>query len=138
MDSPAGSVVIGGDAGNSIAKPPRVSSTSETVELLAINADVLVHSVMHPVFAPDAGSKFPPIAYYRQSTAGDLGAMAQRAGVKQLMFTHLIPALDSESHGPFPVPSGPLTEADFESAAKDGGFTGQIHVGTDLMTVRLP
>ena len=138
VDSPAGSVVIGGDAGNSIAKPPRANSTSETVELLAKNADVLVHSVIHPVFSPDAGSKFPPIPYYRQSTAGDLGAMAQRAGVEHLMFTHLIPALDSESHGPFLIPSGPLEKADFESAAKSGGFTGRIYVGTDLLTVRLP
>jgi ribonuclease Z len=137
VDSPAGSVVIGGDAGNSTSKPPRSSSTSETVELLAKNADVLVHSVMHPVFAPGAGSNFPPVPYYRQSTAGDLGAMAQRAGVKHLMFTHLIPAIDADAHGPFPVPSGPLQKADFESAAISGGFTGQLYVGSDLLTLRL-
>ena len=93
---------------------------------------------MHPVFAPGAGSKFPAVPYYRQSTANDLGAMAQRAGVKHLMFTHLIPALDAESHGPFAVPTGPLQKVDFESAAEAGGFTGQIHVGTDLTTIRLP
>ena len=92
---------------------------------------------MHPVFSPEAGSKFPAMVYYRQSTAGDLGAMAQRAGVKQLMLTHLIPVLDSESHGTFLIPSGPLTKADYESAAKSGGFTGQIYVGTDLLSVRL-
>jgi len=138
VDSPAGSVVIGGDAGNSTAKPPRANSTSATVELLAKNADVLVHSVMHPVFAPGAGSKFPPLAFYRQSTATDLGAMAQRAGVQHLMFTHLIPALGAESHGPFRLPSGPLKQVDFESAARAGGFTGHIHIGTDLKTLRLP
>jgi len=137
VDSPAGSVVIGGDAGNDIAKPPRASSTSEAVERLARDADVLVHSVMHPVFSPDAGSNFPPLAFYRQSTATDLGAMAQRAGVKHLVFTHLIPALDTASHGPFRVPSGPLKKADFESAAETGGFSGHIHVGTDLFTLRL-
>jgi ribonuclease Z len=138
VDSPAGSVVIGGDAGNSKTKPPRSSSSSETVELLAKGADVLVHSVMHPVFAPGAGSKFPALTYYRQSTATDLGAMAQRAGVSQLVFTHLIPALNSPSHGPFKIPSGPLTAADFESAARAGGFDGQLHVGTDLMVIHLP
>ncbi len=138
VDSPAGSVVIGGDAGNSVAKPPRASSTSETVELLLKDADVLVHSTMHPVFSPEAGSKFPALVYYRQSTAGDLGAMAQRAGVKHLMLTHLIPSLDSERHGIFLIPSGPLQKADFESAAKSSGFTGRIHVGTDLLTLRLP
>jgi len=138
VDSPAGSVVIGGDAGNSVRKPPRSSSSSETVELLAKNADVLVHSVMHPVFAPESGSKFPAMTYYRQSTAADLGAMAQRAGITNLVFTHLIPALNSESHGPFKIPSGSLTAEDFESAARAGGFDGKIHVGTDLMIIRLP
>jgi len=137
VDSPAGSVVIGGDAGNSKKEPPRASSTSETVELLAKNADVLVHSVMHPVFAPGAGSKFPALTYYRQSTAADLGAMAQRAGVKQLMFTHMIPALNTPSHGPFTLLAVPLREEDFKSEAEAGGFTGQIHVGTDLLTIRL-
>ena len=138
VDSPAGSVVIGGDAGNSITKPPRSTSSSETVELLAKDADVLVHSVIHPVFAPGAGTNFPAPIYYRQSTATDLGAMAQRANISQLVFTHLIPALNSPSHGSFKLPSGPLTAADYESAARAGDFEGQLHVGTDLMVIRLP
>jgi ribonuclease Z len=138
VDSPAGSVVIGGDAGNSKSEPPRDNSTSSTVELLAQGADVLVHSTMHPVFAPGAGSTFPPPVYYRQSTAGDLGAMAQRAGVKHLVLTHLIPALNTDAHGPFRIPGGPLKPADFESAARDSGFGGKVHVGSELLTVRLP
>ena len=138
VDTPAGSVVIGGDAGNSKSAPPRAHSTSETVELLSKGADVLVHSTMHPVFAPDGGSTFPPPVFYRQSTAGDLGAMAQRVGVKHLVLTHLIPALGTDSHGPFHIPGGPLQPSDFESAAKEGGFAGEVHVGTDLMTLRLP
>jgi ribonuclease Z len=137
VDSPAGSVVIGGDAGNSKAKPPRASSSSETVELLANGADVLVHSVIHPVFAPGAGSSFSALTYYRQSTATDLGAMAQRAGVKNLMFTHMIPALGATSHGPFALPVAPLSEEDFESAARDGQFTGAVYVGHDLLSLRL-
>jgi len=138
VDSPAGSVVIGGDAGNSKSEPPRDSSTSATVEALARGADALVHSTMHPVFAPGGGSTFPPPVYYRQSTAIDLGAMAQRAGIKHLVLTHLIPALGTESHGPFRIPGGPLTAQDFESAARDSGYKGHIHVGTDRMTLRLP
>ena len=138
VDSPAGSVVIGGDAGNSKSQPPRASSSSEAVELLSQNADVLVHSVIHPVFAPGAGTKFPPVAYYRQSTAADLGSMAQRAGVEHLMFTHLIPALGVKSHGPFPLNSKPLSKAEFETAARSGNFTGEIYVGHDLQTLRLP
>lgn len=138
VDTPAGSVVVGGDAGNSKPKPPRENSTSETVELLAQGADILVHSTMHPVLEPGGGSNIPPRVYYRQSTAGDLGAMAQRAGVEHLMLTHLIPTLGVKSHGLFSIPGGPLTEADYETAARDGGFKGTVHVGKDLMTLRLP
>lgn len=138
VDTPAGSVVIGGDAGNSKRSPPRKSSTSETVEALALGADVLVHSTMHPVFAPDTGSKFPPPVYYRQSNVADLGSMAGRAGVGHLILTHLIPSLNTPSHGPYAIPRGPLDEADFESAARDGGFEGRVTVGRDLLTLRLP
>lgn len=138
VDTPAGSVVIGGDAGNSLPGPPRETSTSAAVEALASGADVLVHSTLHPIFAPDAGSTFPVVAYLRQSTAADLGALAQRAGVQYLMLTHLIPSLNTASHGPYAVPGGPLQSQDFEVEARDGGFTGNIYVGTDLMTLRLP
>jgi ribonuclease Z len=138
VDTPVGSVVIGGDAGNDILAPPRPSSTSEQVERLANAADVIVHSTIHPVLGPDRGSGFFPHAYYRQSTASDLGAMAQRAGAKYLVLTHLIPALGAERQGPFEVPGGPLTEADYAKAVRDGGFTGHVLVGTDLASIRLP
>jgi ribonuclease Z len=82
VNTPAGSVVIGGDAGNDALAPPRPSSTSAQVEALAKGADVIVHSTIHPAMAPDRDSGMPPLAYYRQSTASDLGAMAQRAGAK--------------------------------------------------------
>ena len=60
IDTPAGSVVVDGDAGNDNPKPPRPSSTSEQVEKLAQGADVLVHSTIHPVMGPDKDSGFPP------------------------------------------------------------------------------
>jgi ribonuclease Z len=40
--------------------------------------------------------------------------------------------------GPFKVPGGPLTEADYRRAVEETGFTGNTIVGTDLATVRLP
>ncbi len=138
VDTPAGSVVIGGDAGNSKPVPPRASSTSETVEALARGADVIVNSVIHPVFAPGGGSSFPPPNYLRQSNAEDLGAMAKRTGVAHLVLTHLIPIPNSPSHGPYEVPGGPLTLDDFAAEARKSGFEGEIHVGTDLLTLRLP
>src|SRR6266852_4978454 len=58
VDTPAGSVVIGGDASNDVPMPPRTSSTSEQVERLAKGADIIVHSTIHPVLGPDRNSGF--------------------------------------------------------------------------------
>jgi ribonuclease Z len=138
VDTPAGSVVIGGDAGNDVAAPPRVSSTSEQVERLAKGADVIVHSTMHPAMGPDKDSGMPPPVYYRQSTAGDLGAMAQRVGARHLVLTHLAPSIGAMRHGPYKIPGGPLTETDYRKAVEADGFTGNIVVGRDLATIRLP
>jgi ribonuclease Z len=96
VDTSAGSVVIGGDAGNDVFAPPRTFSTSDQVEKLANGADIIVHSAIHPIMAPDKGSGMFPYAYYRQSTAPDLGAMAERAGAKYLMLTHLIPPIGAD------------------------------------------
>jgi ribonuclease Z len=138
VDTPAGSVVIGGDAGSDLLAPPRSFSTSNEVERLAKGADIIVHSAIHPIMGPDKGSGMFPYAYYRQSTASDLGAMAQRAGAKYLMLTHLIPPIGADQQYPFKVPGKPLTEADYVNAVRNGGFTGHIMVGTDLASLRLP
>jgi ribonuclease Z len=138
VDTPAGSVVIGGDAGNDNPKPPRDSSTSAQVEKLAKGVDVIVHSTIHPVMGPDKDSGFPPPIYYRQSTATDLGAMAKRAGAKHLMLTHLIPPMGAAKQGPYPIPGGGLSEADYKNAVSEGGFSGNVIVGTDLVTLTLP
>jgi ribonuclease Z len=138
VDTPAGSVVVGGDAGNDAFAPPRPSSTSAQVEALAKDADVIVHSAIHPVIGSDRDSGMPPPIYYRQSAASDLGAMAQRAGTKHLVLTHLIPAPGAAQQGVWKVPGGALTEADFRRAAEDAGFKGQTLVARDLATLRLP
>jgi ribonuclease Z len=104
VDTPAGSVVIGGDAGSDLLAPPRTTSTSEQVEKLARGADVSVHSTIHPIMGPDKGSGMFPYAYYRQSAASDLGAMAKRVGAKYLMLTHLIPPIGADQQYPFKVP----------------------------------
>jgi ribonuclease Z len=137
VDTPAGSVVIGGDAASSKRAPPRESSTSESVEAMAKGADILVHSAMHPVFAPGEGSDFPALTYYRQSAVADLGAMSQRVGIEHLVLTHLIPALDTEFHGSVEIPGGPLEPKDFEKIAIESGFDGEIYVGKDLLSIRI-
>lgn len=138
VDTPAGSVVIGGDAGNDKVDPPRPSSTSEEVEKLAHGADVIVHSAIHPVLGPESTSGFPLLLFYRQSAASDLGAMAKRAGVRYLMLTHLIPPLGAERQGPWKIPGGGLTEADYRKAVETDGFTETTIVGIDLASLRLP
>ena len=132
------SVVIGGDAGNDTLTPPRTSSTSAQVEALAEGVDVIVHSTMHPVMGPDRDSGMPPVVFYRQSTAPDLGAMARRAGVKVLVLTHLSPPTGTAQLGAWKIPDGPLNEDDYRKAAQDGGFKGQIIVAKDLASLRLP
>lgn len=138
VDTPAGSVVIGGDAGNDVVAPPRPTSTSDQVEKLAKGADIIVHSTMHPAMGPDRDSGMPAGVFHRQSQVGDLGAMAKRTGAKHLMLTHLAPPLGAVRHGPYKVPGGPFTEADYRKVVQESGFTGNVVVGTDLASVRLP
>jgi ribonuclease Z len=138
VDTPAGSVVIGGDAANDVLAPPRSHSTSDQVELLAKGIDVIVHSTMHPIMGPDRDSGMPPEVFNRQSSTTDLGAMAQRVNAKHLMLTHLGPSIGAAEQGTYKVPGGPLTADDFRKAAEAGGFTGNIIVGTDLASLRLP
>jgi ribonuclease Z len=135
VDTPAGSVVIGGDASNDIPAPPRPTSTSDQVEKLAKGVDIIVHSTAHPVRADRA---FLQANYLRQSSTTDLGAMAKRAGAKYLMLTHMAPPLGAEQFDGVKLPGGPMTEVRYRQAADAGGFTGQIVVGTDLASVRLP
>ena len=103
-----------------------------------MGVDIIVHSTLHPVLGPDRGSGMPPLIFYRQSGTTDLGAMAKRAGAKHLMLTHLGPPVGAERVGPWKILGGPLTETDYRKAVEASGFTGNIVVGTDLASVRLP
>jgi ribonuclease Z len=139
VDTPAGSVVISGDASNDKPAPPRPYSTSDQVERLAKDADVLVHATTHPNMGPEKGGGMPAPIFYRQSTATDVGAMAKRAGVKIYMTTHLTPSLgEVDRIDKWKITGAPLNAADFRKAVEEGGFTGTTIVGTDLANIRLP
>ena len=138
VDTPAGSVVIGGDATNDVLTQPRAHSTSDQVELLAKGVDIIVHSTTHPIMGPDRDSGMPSEVFNRQSSTTDLGAMAQRVNAKHLLLTHLGPSIGAAFQGAYKVPGGALTAADFSKAAAAGGFTGNIIVGADLASLRLP
>ncbi|MEM9159282.1 MAG: hypothetical protein AAGB46_09555, partial [Verrucomicrobiota bacterium] len=106
---------------------------------LAKGADILVHSSTHPNMGPDAGGGMPPRIFFRQSTVDDLGAMAERAGIRYYMLTHLTPPIGQENRKDgWQIPGAPLSKEDFTEAVRQGGFTGNIIVGTDLATVRIP
>ena len=72
VDTPAGSVVIGGDAGTMChcrrdlrLHPNRWKGWPR--------ARTIVHSTIHPIMGPDKGSGFFPHAYFRQSNRSILG-----------------------------------------------------------------
>jgi ribonuclease Z len=52
VDTPTGSVVIGGDSSNDVQEPPRETSTSDQLEKLSMGADVIVNTTIHPAIAP--------------------------------------------------------------------------------------
>ena len=54
------------------------------------------------------------------------------------MLTHLAPSLGALRHGPWKIPGGPLTEADYRKVVEASGFAGNVVVGTDLASIRLP
>lgn len=56
--TPAGNVVIAGDASNDVTNPElRPYSTNDNVEKLAGNATILVHSAIHPIYQDSGKSK---------------------------------------------------------------------------------
>lgn len=114
VTTPDGVVVISGDT--------RVCAE---VEDLARGADVLVHEAARvTAMAPAiAGTVFETIFSYHADTV-PLGGLAERAGVRHLVLTHLIPP-----------PSSPDDEQRFERDVRTGGYTGRVSVGCDLMTV---
>ncbi|MGH2758620.1 MAG: MBL fold metallo-hydrolase [Actinomycetota bacterium] len=103
-----GVIVISGDT--------RVCTEMES---LAADADVLVHSVLRNI-----GDRTGRPEIHADSV--ELGAMAQRIGVRRLVLTHLLPP--------------PRSDADVDAFVRDarsGGFEGEVVIGPDLTRVDL-
>lgn len=112
--TPAGVVVISGD-----------TRVCDEVRDLATGADVLVHeacrrSAMQTLIE---GTPFERIFDYHADTVA-LGGLAEAAGVGHLVLTHLIPP-----------PSDAAEEGAFADDVRQGGYTGQLTVGHDLLDV---
>ena len=116
VTTPDGSVVISGD-----------TRVCDEVFELARNSDVLVHEVCRTraLSANAKGTPFENIFDYHSDSVA-LGEFAERYGIKHVVLTHLIPS--------------PKTEKDeqrFIDDVRTGGFTGNLTVGSDLLTVSI-
>jgi len=114
IDTPDGSVVISGD-----------TAVCPQVEKLSVGVDLLVHEAIRAEGLKGLVSDPERLlAYHAECTP--LGAMAERAGVKHLVLTHLVPP-----------PTTPNDKEAFATDIRTGGFTGEIVVADDLLIVDL-
>jgi ribonuclease Z len=110
VDTPSGSVVVSGD-----------TRVCPELEALASGADIAVHEICRR--APLVGTPFEFVADIHADSI-DLGGLAARAKIGQLVLTHLVPP--------------PLDDQDAEAFVTDvraGGYDGAVHVGVDLLRV---
>jgi ribonuclease BN (tRNA processing enzyme) len=118
VDAPDRSIVISGDT--------RPSSNLVT---LAHGADILVHSAFYPpaidrlvAGVPNATALKASIVAH-QTSVEDAGRVAQAAGVKTLVLSHLVPPDDSD-----------VTDQTWIDAAR-AHFGGTVIVGKDLLEI---
>lgn len=111
-----GTVVISGD-----------TRACEEVFSMAAGADVLVHETCRKraMQKAIAGTPIENIFDYHADSV-EIGALAQRHGVRHLLLTHLIPSPRSDEEA-----------QKFARDARDGGYTGTVTVGNDLTTVTI-
>lgn len=113
ITTPDGVVVVSGD-----------TRVCVEVERLSRGADIVVHEACRASALREViqGTRFEPIFDYHADTVG-LGGLAERAGIRHLVLTHMIPA-----------PEDPEQEVGYVDDVRKGGFTGKVTVGADLMT----
>lgn len=112
--TPDGIVVVSGD-----------TRACDAVESLAGGADILVHEVLSSRRLLEEGlprRRVERLATYH-AEAPTVGALAARAGVAQLVLTHLMPA-----------PRGDDDAAALVADVRSGGFDGDVVVAADLYT----
>jgi ribonuclease BN (tRNA processing enzyme) len=118
FDGPGRSIVISGD-----------TAPSRNLVKLATGADVLVHSAMYPEGIDRMVARIPNAETLKasilahQTSAEQAGRLAEEAGVKTLVLSHLVPPDDPQ-----------ITEQMWADAARVH-FRGTVIVGRDLMEV---
>jgi len=118
FDAADRSIVISGD-----------TTRSDSLVKLAQGADLLVHSAVYLPAVDRLVARVPNATALKrsiiagQTSAEDVGRVAQAAGVKTLVLSHLIPADDPE-----------VTDQMWTEAARIH-FRGSVIVGKDLLEV---
>ena len=118
FDAADRSIVISGD-----------TARSDNVVKLAQNADVLVHSAVYVPAVDRLVARVPNAATLKQSimanqtSVEDAGRVAEAAGVKTLVLSHLVPADDPA-----------VTEQMWIDAGR-AHFRGKVIVGRDLLEI---
>lgn len=118
FDAADRSIVISGD-----------TARSDSLAKLAQGADVLVHSALYVPAVDRLVARVPNAARLKQSiiahqtSVEDAGRVAQAAGVKTLVLSHLVPPDDPE-----------VTEHMWLDAARTQ-FRGEVIVGRDLLEI---
>ena len=118
FDTDSGAVAFSGD-----------TTASDNVVRIAQGADVLVHSVLDLDAVKLSGRASPELLTHledSQATTSQVGPIAERAGVKTLVLTHLVPS------NPRLIPNAVW------HAQCSVGFGGTVHVGNDLDRIALP
>jgi ribonuclease Z len=116
VTTPDGAVVISGD-----------TRACDEVFMLAEGCDVLVHEACRQRAMGNAikGTVFETIFDYHADSI-TVGELAEKYNVQHLVLTHMIPQPKNE------------TDAQkFETDVRDGGYTGRVTVGHDLLKVTL-
>jgi ribonuclease BN (tRNA processing enzyme) len=112
------SIVISGD-----------TARSDNLVTIARGADVLVHSAMYPAAIDRLVARVPNAPALKasilahQTSAEDAGRVAQAAGVRTLVLSHLVPADDPE-----------VTDRMWIEAAQSH-FGGRVILGKDLLEI---
>jgi ribonuclease BN (tRNA processing enzyme) len=118
FDGPERSIVISGD-----------TAPSMNLVKLANGADVLVHSAMYPAGIDRLVARVPNAEKLKasilahQTSAEQAGRIAQDAGVKVLVLSHLVPPDDPQ-----------ITDQMWADAAREH-FRGPVIVGKDLLEI---
>lgn len=144
VETPAGDVCISGD-----------TSFSENFKSMCKEAELIIHEVIHPVLdgvaakLPNPDPTFTKVMdniFKSHTSTEEFGKFEDSDAA--IVLTHIIPPIGAGGFQGIPlIPrlnkwnpergKGPTKPQDFCKAISDAGYTGALHVGRDLMQMKL-